>query len=412
MEDASLSPRVSWMSPRWERLQKVITSDRYQGLAVPSPAEVINNTKISVPVHQLFQWLDAAGQGQTKDATYLAIQNKPDNIPHSIRVDVAGSVVSAIWDSGASCSLISDQLVCQLRIPVDRPSGMTTRGVGRGLQKAIGVIDRLPLRICGHDIQLQAQVLSSDTFNLLLGADFINATNGRAVPKDRIVLLDLEGRTYSILLFTTRAEEKVHEYEAGMVAISHPFDRPTSEYNPEANAVETKEAFYTIALHQPLTIHAGQTMTWSLPLQERPTSHDVYLMEANHVALMPHHIFAANNYGPIRRLRLPLHNTTAADVTLLAGLVIARFEPCEYAEPHKVKSWLDTCVAQEAKRDMFLADTTQQATQKFSDDELMQVCDENMTTNQKQQVLELLRHNGDLFARGVTELGRTHVITH
>jgi hypothetical protein len=86
--------------------------------------------------------------------------------------------------------------------------------------------------------------MHSDAFNLLLGVDFINATNGRAVPKDRVVLL--EGHAYSLPLFTTRAEEKVYEYEAGMTTVSNPLDRPSGEYNSEANHV--KDVFYTVTL--------------------------------------------------------------------------------------------------------------------------------------------------------------------
>jgi hypothetical protein len=96
MDDAPLESRAIWTSPRRERLQKVIASKSFQGLAVPSPAEVINNTRISVPVHQMCQWLEAAEQSRPKDATYLAIQSKPDDIPYRIHVDVAGSTVSAI----------------------------------------------------------------------------------------------------------------------------------------------------------------------------------------------------------------------------------------------------------------------------------------------------------------------------
>jgi hypothetical protein len=168
-------------------LHDLIDAPRMKGAGCESPADLINAAEIKMTIGQWAQ-MNAAKKDpelatmaskrdrRTKKAAHVAVISSQDWSPQRVHGFIDGARVSIIFDSGASCSFISDKLAHMLRIPVNSNTQVVAHGLG-GRKTMIGQVSDLELTIGGGSFTIEVQVCHGERFNMLLGNDFIMATN-------------------------------------------------------------------------------------------------------------------------------------------------------------------------------------------------------------------------------------------
>jgi deoxyuridine 5'-triphosphate nucleotidohydrolase len=288
--------------------------------------------------------------------------------------------------------------------------------MGATKEVAKGVIDALPITISDQPVTLQVHILESDSYNLLLGGDFIKRLNAYPVPDERVVHFSINGKSYTTPLFLTRAEEAVFEAESNTPLIRNPSDRTNTTSTNEIMTTNQVDICYNVTITEPLIIPADQYCQWTPPRPDNAQVRQAHIFEAHHAALLPHHVYAAHSYGPLSHLHVQLQNLTSHEVVLPPGLTIGHLEPSSEAQVTPVRRWTDVRKGLTSKGPQYTVFTSESLQTKtssiISDDDLRATCDNQLTNTQVVSLLQLLRDNEDLFAKDAADLGRTHLLAH
>jgi deoxyuridine 5'-triphosphate nucleotidohydrolase len=416
-------------------LHDLIDAPRMRGAGCESPADIINAAEVKMTIGQWAQ-MNAAREDpdlattapkrkrRTKKIAHLAITSSRDWSPQRIHGLIKGARVSIIFDSGASCSFISDKLAHMLRIPVNSKTQIVAHGLG-GRKTMIGQVPELELTIGGGTFTIEVQVCHGERFNMLLGNDFIMATNAYVIPDQRRLYYTIEGQQYSTEMFASKAEELSFEAQNEIKAIpSDPgeiisandddYDDDDDDDNDDDDGNVSQEECNVVILGEKVTLPPQCAYECKLPKTMTQQLRGTYIFEAKWSNLLPHHILAAGGYGPADKLRVRLCNVSNQTVHLPPGMSIGVIEACQNVDARSIHSMRDVLLATKASTREHACFTNAESgvLQELSEEDFAQTINQELPDHQRKLLLDKLMANRDVFARDTSEFGRTNLAEH
>src|SRR5262249_54799999 len=124
--------------------------------------------------------------------------------------------VAAVIDTGAGGCLISNTLLKRLDWPIEKPTKLTFVAADGKVNRPLGRIEDVPVTFGPAVIPINAIVTSAQSYDLILGNDWISKARAVMNFKKNDMQITWKGRTYAIPLDIHRGirpERNVKEVE-------------------------------------------------------------------------------------------------------------------------------------------------------------------------------------------------------
>jgi len=149
------------------------------------------------------------------------------------KASISGNTFPIIVDSGAAGSIVSKSLLDKLGLRIPRKSSVVIINVNGQKTSPLGEVDDLPLNIGGIDIPLSAVVTEANTYNAILGNDWLSKVGAQVNWKDSKLTFSWKGKEATVDVAHQYGEELSEEEE----------ETDSSGY--ETSDVEELEVFVT-----------------------------------------------------------------------------------------------------------------------------------------------------------------------
>ncbi|OMJ12920.1 Retrovirus-related Pol polyprotein from transposon [Smittium culicis] len=174
-------------------------------------------------------------QRNKSEVNIATITSKTTNCRALVRI--FGNTYWTIIDTGAACSVVTEEFAADQNISVEKDSSQVIITADGKRHKTIGKIQRLPIKIAGNKFPATALVMPNAAQDIILGVDWL-IEHGATINLEENELILPKGNVDVVLSLTTNREYPEEESECfGIAKISTDIGEEETSVNEEVKIV-------------------------------------------------------------------------------------------------------------------------------------------------------------------------------